>query len=1011
MSQIEYHLNQASSWWRWQLFLRRTANLATTVTIAILLLGAAIWAGWIGSQAVAAIVLVVLTLGALIAWVVLAVTSVDTHLDRTQSAYAVEQSHRPLMDRLNTLVFLEGKRDQTSASMARAIERQARQVLDDRPSGCPHSWRSTYRRFAVFVLCLLGTILFYGLVHPWHYLDRNAADGSELAAENLEDLQIPEFGEDAEQTSEVNAEEPWGELRISEPGRDLQVTRLDVVPLQIEAGSTRPLVEVSWSTAANGGEETRHELAVPEDPRYAVFRPEILPEAFQLNEWDVLSYHAQAASEDGRKYLSEIYFLQVLPFRDELEKLPGGPDGLPYRVLEQLTGMIERQQEVMRQTRRLPLLPNQKPEDQKKRYEALSAEEENLGQTTKHLSAELDSRIDASAVDAMREPLLRAGATLMDAAALLNDSATTKANDQENAALRDLAAARKQWYEFVQNNPQVFLPAAEDLALREERPEQDDQRQQGEIAAPPARDLQRDVESANLAEAKTLEESLALNIQQYAALEQQPGEATPQELEQMTGETGQLVDRLREFAERQATPTDDSKQPESALRKALTDETKQQLARECGKLCQQQGASERQETAGGIKRELEQIAKALRADTIGRNADLNHARLAEKMQRMDESRQQMEAARQFVQKSLLEQRTIERQANPRSTQNFPQLAERQDKLEKSFEEYTKQNPLSFCDNPSECSGAQSAMQAAGRSLKLGAKEARQQAGAAGDQLQQLDDALERRQRQDDLADAYRLKRMLDELISELQQFEQNPAAFSSARCQQAGAQSKSLTDQLQRLAETDALKETFGPELDGTLSDENKQQLDSQSEGLGQAKTARQAQAASQQLRQGLEKVAAAFPGAKPGRQPGDQPGDSLRTAGQQAIAQGLRQLESAAKRRADSRPAGQQAASRLQQSAMENLAAGVIGQYGYNERTRQFLLEMKDRVTEPDFRIDGQEMETLLREIQRLRREVAIDDEPGKRDMELIDVDPSRFPADYRKSIQNYFESLSEQR
>ena len=95
----------------------------------------------------------------------------------------------------------------------------------------------------------------------------------------------------------------------------------------------------------------------------------------------------------------------------------------------------------------------------------------------------------------------------------------------------------------------------------------------------------------------------------------------------------------------------------------------------------------------------------------------------------------------------------------------------------------------------------------------------------------------------------------------------------------------------------------------------------------------------------------------------------------------------------------------------MENLTEGVTGQYGYNESTRRFVLRMNDRLADPDFRIDVQEMESLLQDIQRLRREVAFDDKPSKQDIELIDIDPSKFPADYRKSIQSYFESLSEGR
>ena len=292
MSQIEDSLDQASSWWRWQLFLRRTANLATFVTIAILLLGAAIWMGWIGSKITVTVVLVALTLGALLSLLILAFMSLEASLDRTQFAQAVEQANRPLLDRLNTLVFLEGKNDNSSKSMAKAIERQAQQVLVDRPSGCPYSWRKIYLRFAVFAGCLVATILFYGQVDPWKYLGGAPVDGSELAEHDLEDLEIPELADDGQEFAVADEEEPWGELRISEPGRDLQVTRLDVVPLRIEAGSTRPLTEVSWSTAVNGGEDIVHKLPVPEDPRYAVYRPEILPEVFQLKEWDVLSYHA-----------------------------------------------------------------------------------------------------------------------------------------------------------------------------------------------------------------------------------------------------------------------------------------------------------------------------------------------------------------------------------------------------------------------------------------------------------------------------------------------------------------------------------------------------------------------------------------------------------------------------------------------------------------------------------------------------------------------------------------------
>jgi len=47
----------------------------------------------------------------------------------------------------------------------------------------------------------------------------------------------------------------WGEVRITEPGADLKVTKLDVVPLQIEAAANQSLKK--WpASAINGADET-----------------------------------------------------------------------------------------------------------------------------------------------------------------------------------------------------------------------------------------------------------------------------------------------------------------------------------------------------------------------------------------------------------------------------------------------------------------------------------------------------------------------------------------------------------------------------------------------------------------------------------------------------------------------------------------------------------------------------------------------------------------------------------
>ena len=67
----------------------------------------------------------------------------------------------------------------------------------------------------------------------------------------------------------------WGEVRITEPGRDVVVTRVETVQLQIEAAAGSPLTTVEWFTSVNGGEETLHELPAPEEAQYAVYDPVI----------------------------------------------------------------------------------------------------------------------------------------------------------------------------------------------------------------------------------------------------------------------------------------------------------------------------------------------------------------------------------------------------------------------------------------------------------------------------------------------------------------------------------------------------------------------------------------------------------------------------------------------------------------------------------------------------------------------------------------------------------------
>ena len=126
-------------------------------------------------------------------------------------------------------------------------------------------------------------------------------------------------------------------MRITEPGRDLKVTKVDVVPLQVEAASDQGLKAASWSTATNGAAPSVHALPPPAEPNYAVYKPVLYVDELGLQDWDVVSYYASARTAKGGAYASEIYFLEVRPFREDIAKMPGGEGGKAYGGLNELT--------------------------------------------------------------------------------------------------------------------------------------------------------------------------------------------------------------------------------------------------------------------------------------------------------------------------------------------------------------------------------------------------------------------------------------------------------------------------------------------------------------------------------------------------------------------------------------------------------------------------------------------------------------------------------------------------
>ena len=840
---IEHAFEQTLSQWRLLCFLKRSATLATVVTGLVLLLGVGMVLGWFTSPALMTTCLSLLALGAIVVWMLTGLVTAFRVENQPWLAAALERAHRPFLDRLNTLIFLRGERDPSLEAYAERIQAQTRDVITDRLPRSPFSPNRVLIHFALFVCVLAATIWFYASFHPWQCVIA-ASNSTELSRpDDAPFLEIPA----SEDPAAVAPEEalPWGEVRISEPGCDLRATTLDVIPLRIEAAANRPLRAVEWLTAVNGGSEDRNRLPPPDDPQYVVYDPEMPLRDYDVEAWDVLSYFARATSETGHNYDSDIYFVDLLPCRDELEEIPGGPDGPAYKLLEQLTRMIQRQQGVIRQTRRLQRSTDPSADDQKQYNPILAQEEADLCKTAHHLAAEATSRFESAVIDGLDEHFEGATSNLKSAAQSLLDDELSEAETRQWAALAEFVATRKDFYKLIREHPDAF-----------------------------------------------------------------------------------------------------------------------------------------------------------------RHLDNN--RLAQRQQQMESRQQQSQSARELIREMLLAERNLERQASPAKQETFPQLAETQRQLNRSLKEFVKDNPQSFSRCEEQRSSAQSAMLRAAESLETTSQTTRQDLRQAGDELQKLDDSLEQQQKNDRLAEAHELRRMLDQQIRALGQCQQHGA--SAGACLQLAQQAKSTTEQLKQMAEQEPTSQDFGPQLRAALSGENKRQLDAMGDRLSQANNLDEGKQAAGELRKGLEAVREAFDASLPGMLAQQPNREELGASGQEAISRGMRQLESAARSQASGQPMPSQLQSRLGGEALANLEAGLPAVYGSNERSRQIIIELKRDLEDPAVPLDTKMVRELLRQIDELRREVANDFDQQADQAPTVHIDPSRFPPEYRSSIEKYFERLSKQ-
>jgi hypothetical protein len=856
---VETALNRAEFRWKWLRFLQHSFLLGSILCLTLLLVGLGMVLGLISTRSLATTFYALAAVIAFVAWAIIIIGVAAGSPDRNWLAAAIERVDLRLLDRLNTLLFLEARRrDPGSQAFAVRIARQAQRIFSERASPAP--FRGDHWRvfFLTFLLLAIGTIVFYRVYAPWQRVL-----AAEQVARKLADHPAPAKPTDLNlpATNNVEQSRPWGEVRITDPGTDLRVTKVDVIPLQIEAAANQTLKQVGWFGTVNGGDEVAHELPAPTEPRYAVYNPTIYLDELRLSDWDVMTYYARAKTEGRNSYASQVYFLEVRPFREDILKMPGGEGGKPYQAINEISSLINRQQHVIRETHQhLQSPPEQEKlaaQDRKKLADA----ESDLGESARHLYAKLATEMENKPIGQALDNLAKAEKSLDHASRLLADNIMNEAQNRERAALSDLVATRKMFQKAMTDDPKAF-------------------QDQDPTAEPPP--------------------------------------------------------------------------------------------------------------------------------PVAENS--------RKLNEMAEFRNESKAAQDFVHKTLQQQKKIEQDARSRPRSEYQQLASQERQLQQGLHDFQEQHPQVFKGADTESRKAQEAMAKAGDALQRRANDAASATRQATQQLEQLSQTMQNSSIDRQLANAYKLKQLLDGQTKTFDERSKPDSKISDEQLQKTVEEARETVSQLKKTAEQEPTRDAFGQPLRDALSGQNRVDIESKLQRLEKPRTLQDAREAGTkeqragEARDALANVSKAFEQSQPKAMQMARKNDSLKDGAPDGMNQGMAELDSLIQQMQKGGQMSPEDAKKQGRQALYNLQTGMRSFYGDNEAGNQIMLRL-DKMLNGEEPLDIGDLKQLLEQLQHFSLEAASRVERSEDKPQVANIDPARLPPAYRGRIQKYFQKLSDQR
>src|SRR5262249_44930894 len=165
---VETSLNRAEFRLKWLRLWERSFALGCVVCLVLLAFGGAVLLGWVRSKPVGIALVVVLAGLSVGIWRGRGSQGLGATPARPPLAAALEREERRLLDRLNTLLFLEtGRGELRTEAFGVRIARQLHRLLSQQASPAAFPARLALLWMLGFMVALTATVLLYQLGSPW----------------------------------------------------------------------------------------------------------------------------------------------------------------------------------------------------------------------------------------------------------------------------------------------------------------------------------------------------------------------------------------------------------------------------------------------------------------------------------------------------------------------------------------------------------------------------------------------------------------------------------------------------------------------------------------------------------------------------------------------------------------------------------------------------------------------------------------------------------------------------